>query len=217
MPKNYAPPETLFYLHGWTSGPNSFKARLLRDYFAQHHRPLIIPDLNQNDFFHLSLTRQIQQVTTLLPPRQPVTLIGSSLGALTALWLAEQHPQIQRLFLLSPAIDFLTNSLALLGEQQLINWYQQGQATFYHHALQRDVPLSYLFIQDMYSYNDQDLRRQLPTFILHGIHDTIIPVHSIQNFIFSRPWINLTLLDTDHNLTGMETTLCQKLQLFLDN
>ncbi|MCS6812403.1 MAG: esterase, partial [Cyanobacteria bacterium] len=54
------------YLHGFASSPNSTKARYLADCFAQAGLPLTVPDLNQGDFSHLTLTRQIQQVEALL-------------------------------------------------------------------------------------------------------------------------------------------------------
>ncbi len=74
---------TYIYLHGFASGPRSQKARDLGDQFARLNIPLTIPDLNQGDFTHLTLTRQIKQVEALFPPAPtPVTLIGSSFGGL---------------------------------------------------------------------------------------------------------------------------------------
>ena len=110
---------TFIYLHGWASGPFSNKARFFSQHFAQQGLTLQTPDLNQNDFFHLTLSRQIEQVKNLLSD-QAVTLIGSSFGGLTALWVAEQCQQVKRLVLLAPALDFSTRCLTLIPEAQRI-------------------------------------------------------------------------------------------------
>ena len=48
------------YLHGFASSSQSFKAQKFQELFATKNIPLIIPDLNQNDFYNLTLTRQIK-------------------------------------------------------------------------------------------------------------------------------------------------------------
>ncbi|NEQ67728.1 MAG: alpha/beta fold hydrolase, partial [Symploca sp. SIO2D2] len=96
------------YLHGFASSPESRKAVYLNQAFANLEISLDVPDLNQGDFSHLSITRQLLQLEAMLPETEtPVTLIGSSLGGLTAAWLGQQLAQIQRLVLLAPAFDFL--------------------------------------------------------------------------------------------------------------
>ena len=84
-----------FYLHGWASSPYSSKAQYFKQCFEEKNLLLSIPDLNQPDFSTLTLPRQLSHVKALLPTT-PVTLIGSSLGGLTALWLAQQCPQVER-------------------------------------------------------------------------------------------------------------------------
>jgi hypothetical protein len=111
------------YLHGFASSPQSAKATYLHDRFAQIQLSLCVPDLNQGDFSHLTITRQLHQVAALLPPiPKPVTVIGSSLGGLTAAWLGQKYQQVQRLVLLAPAFEFLTHWLPHLGAAQLQQW-----------------------------------------------------------------------------------------------
>lgn len=204
---------TFFYLHGWSSGPNSNKAQFFQKCFAEQGLHLHIPDLNQNDFFHLTLTRQIQQVEALLP-KTPVTLIGSSLGGLVALWVAQRQSQVQRLVLLAPALNFLVNSLPVVGEEKYATWRHQGHTAFYHHAEARETLLSYHFIEDLYRYDDNDLQRPLPTLILHGQHDTVIPIQTSRDFIATRPWIQLIELDSDHSLGSVQMRLWEEIQAF---
>ena len=203
------------YLHGFASSPQSKKARDLHDRFHQIGRSLQVLDLNQNDFTHLTLTRQIQQVLSALPPApQPVTLIGSSLGGLTATWAAQQAPQIVCLVLLAPAFGFLAHWLPRLGEAQLQQWQETGVLSVYHHGEATMQPLSYQFVTDAQTYKDDRLQRSLPTLILHGIHDDVIPIAASQAYASRHPEVNVIELDSDHALTNVSDSIWQAIQEF---
>lgn len=203
------------YLHGFASSPHSKKARDLHDRFHQIGRSLQVLDLNQNDFTHLTLTRQIQQVLHALPPTsEPVTLLGSSFGGLTATWAAQQAPQIVRLVLLAPAFGFLAHWLPRLGTAQLQQWQETGFLSVYHHGADTMQPLSYQFVTDAQTYEDADLQRSLPTLILHGIHDDVIPIAASRTYVSHHPGADLIELDSDHALTNVSETIWPAIQQF---
>lgn len=208
-----APPPAFIYLHGFASGPGSSKAVYLQRQFHRHQRQLLVPDLNQDDFYHLSLTRQLQQVATLLPAT-PVYLIGSSFGGLTAAWLGQQYPQVQGLLLLAPAFDFVRVWLQRLGPQ-LQRWQAQGDLPFYHYGQDRYCNLAYGFVQDLYHYSDRDLQRPVATTILHGHKDEVIPVQVSRSYAQERPWVTLQELDDDHSLTSCCDQIWQALKPWL--
>ncbi|MBW4520047.1 MAG: alpha/beta fold hydrolase [Scytolyngbya sp. HA4215-MV1] len=201
------------YLHGFASSPRSTKARALNDYYRRLNLNLHIPDLNQGDFFRLTLTRQIHQVEAVLSCT-PVTLIGSSLGGLTAAWLAERNPQIQRLVLLAPAFEFLTHWLPKLGAEQLQQWRTQQTLPIYHYALDQERNLSYKFLQDAEQYSDAMLQRPIPTLILHGLDDEVIPIQASRDFAVQRPWVDLIELPSDHGLADMMDEIWQAICQF---
>ncbi|MEZ5671987.1 MAG: YqiA/YcfP family alpha/beta fold hydrolase [Thiotrichaceae bacterium] len=155
------------------------KAVFFQQCFANSQIHLHIPDLNQDDFYHLTLTRQIQQVEAI-PPQREITVIDPAWW-LVALWLAQQNLQIKQVVLLAPALDFIHNSRQVIGDESLRKWQAEGELSLYHYAYQRDELLSYEFMQDMGLYEDQNLRRELPTLILHGIHDEVVPVDIFVN------------------------------------
>ncbi|OKH28903.1 esterase [Chroogloeocystis siderophila 5.2 s.c.1] len=201
------------YLHGFASSPQSAKAVYLRDRFAAVHHALHIPDLNQDDFTQLTLTRQLQQVSALLPD-EPVTLIGSSFGGLTAAWLAEQHHQVQKLVLLAPAFAFLSHWLPQLGTEKIQQWEQQRYLMVYHYGEKRLLPLSYEFARDVPQYNDDHLLRPVPTLIIHGIHDEVIPIQVSRDFAAKRSWVQLIEVDSDHALGNVMLETWQAIQSF---
>ena len=201
------------YLHGFASSPDSAKARYIRDRFLEKQIALSIPDLNQNNFSDLTLTRQINQVSQAFSDGT-VTLIGSSLGGLTAAWLGEKYPQIERLVLLAPAFDFLSHYLARLGPEAVQNWQESGFLSVYHYAEKRSLPLSYQFILDSENYSDHSLRRSIPTLILHGQQDEVIPLTASQKYAQSRSWVELIELDSDHGLGNALPKIWSKIQFF---
>ncbi len=197
-------PSQYIYLHGFASSPNSIKAQYLNDHFKEHQIFLTIPDLNQGNFSNLTLTRQLKQVSgEFINAQTPVTLIGSSLGGLTAAWLGEKYPQVQRLILLAPAFGFLDRWLDKLGEANVKQWRETGELLIYHYKEKRSLPLNYQFVTDVSQYQDQQLQRPLPTLILHGKHDEIVPISYSYDFTEQRPWIQLKTLNSDHGLTDV--------------
>ena len=210
--RNLKDTAALVYLKGFGSIPQSTKARFLRDQFEALQLQLILPDLNQPDFYHLTLTRQIEQVRALLPIDVPVILIGSSFGGLTAAWIAEQCEQVERSILFAPAFQFLEQWLPRLGDAQLHQWQQQNSLQVYHYGKQQMMSLSYQFVADLMQYRETQLQRPVPTLILHGQQDEVISVEASRTFAATRSWVELTELDSDHALVNVQDEIWQKIQ-----
>jgi uncharacterized protein len=203
------------YLHGFSSGPRSTKAKYIQAQFAQIGIELQVPDLNRDDFTHLTVSRQIAQVVDLFPTDgSAVTLIGSSLGGWIAAIIAQDRPQVERLILLAPAFDFLAHWLPKIGDRQLNSWQKTGYLSIYHHAIKNLVPLHYDFLTDALKYPLAEIDRNLPTRIIHGIYDDVIPVAASQAFVASRPWVDLLEWDSDHQLTDASERIWQEIRQF---
>ncbi|MEH2120534.1 YqiA/YcfP family alpha/beta fold hydrolase [Nostoc sp.] len=203
------------YLHGFASSPNSAKARDIGDRFAQIHTKLKIPDLNAGDFSQLTITRQITQVAAEFSnDSTPVTLIGSSLGGLTAAHLGQQYLQVERLVLLAPAFGFLSHWLPKLGDEEVQRWQQEKYIMVYHYGKGRKLPLSYDFVTDAAQYQEELLQRPIPTLILHGKKDEVIPIEASHDFARLRPWVELVELASDHALADVMEEIWQAIRLF---
>ncbi|MEH1960241.1 MAG: YqiA/YcfP family alpha/beta fold hydrolase [Nostoc sp.] len=203
------------YLHGFASSPNSAKARDISDRFTQIQTKVKIPDLNAGDFSQLTITRQLTQVAAQFNnDSTPVTLIGSSLGGLTAAHLGQQNLEVQRLVLLAPAFGFLSHWLPKLGGEQIQSWQQEKYIMIYHYGEQRSLPLSYDFVTDAAQYQEKLLQRPIPTLILHGKNDEVIPIEASRDFARSRPWVELVELDSNHALGNVMEEIWQAIRLF---
>ncbi|MDJ1183957.1 YqiA/YcfP family alpha/beta fold hydrolase [Roseofilum casamattae] len=203
------------YLHGFASSPASFKAREIARYFRDRNLTLHIPDLNQGDFSHLTLTRQLQQVGQQIEATSdPVYLIGSSLGGLTAAWLAEQYSQIERLVLLAPAFDFYPYWLSVLTHAERSQWQQEGYRSIYHYGERRSLPLHYNFITDLLQYSRTGLTRTIPTLIVHGKQDETIPIQGSRDYAKVRSLVQLIELESDHGLGNCLPEICTAIDSF---
>lgn len=203
------------YLHGFASSPESTKAIYLRDRFAELQIPLYIPDLNQGDFSHLTITRSLNQVADLFPPPPTtVTLIGSSLGGLIAAYLAQNYQQVKQLILLAPAFGFLDHWLPKLGTEKLCVWQAEKYLMVYHYGEKRSLRLHYNFVLDAANYQQKQLSRPIPTLILHGRYDETIPISASREYA-QRPNIQLIELESDHALSDVLPEIWDIIQVFL--
>jgi uncharacterized protein len=203
------------YLHGFASGPGSTKARYIQERCQQVGIELAVPDLNQGDFTHLTVSRQIAQVVDLFPKDgSPITLIGSSLGGWISTIIAQDYPEVERLVLLAPAFDFLHHWLPKIGNRELSSWEQTGYLPIYHHAIKNLSPLHYNFLADARRYPLSQIDRILPTLIIHGNNDDVIPISASRTFANDRPWVELHEWDSDHQLTDASEQIWQEICRF---
>jgi uncharacterized protein len=208
-------PTQYIYLHGFASSPNSAKAQYISDRFRECNIKLQIPDLNCGDFSHLTITRQINQVAAEFPPNSaPVTLIGSSLGGLTAAHLGQKYLQVEKLVLLAPAFGFLSHWLPTLGDEKIRRWQQEKYLMVNHYGEGKSLPLSYDFITDAVQYQEENLQRPIPTLILHGKNDEVIPIQASYDFTKLRSWVKLVELDGDHALGNVMAEIWQAIRQF---
>src|SRR5882724_7920837 len=122
----------LFYLHGFASSARSSKAAFFREQLAPRGMTLHCPDFNEPDFATLTITRMLDQLDAAIDagPAEPVTLIGSSLGAYTAWHAAARRADtaagrtrpITALVLLAPAFEFGANRMRDLGPEGIARW-----------------------------------------------------------------------------------------------
>lgn len=190
------------YLHGFASGPGSQKACIFKDHFEKSRLSITIPDLQQGDFENLTLTKQISVVQSIIDGKPGVdfALIGSSMGAYIAALLAETRKEIKALYLMAPGFNFLNRWMETMG------WDKNSLAStpdlirVFHYRYNREVSLKTELFRDAINWEYKPLTRNIPTRIVHGIHDETVSIQESRNFSESRPWCQLVELDSDHGL-----------------
>ena len=169
-----------------------------------------------NDFSHLTLTKQIKQVANCFEVnhKQNIRIIGSSFGGLTAAWLGEKYSQIDSIILLAPAFNFKNHWLVNLTTETLQQWQEKGYLPVYHYGENRELPLHYQFLTDLSHYEQKKLKQSIPTLILHGINDEVISIHASRQYTKNRPWVKLIELESDHSLTDVMPIISKNITQF---
>lgn len=196
------------YLHGFCSGANSYKGSYLRDRFSRSGIKLHTPDLNGDDFEHLTISNQLEIIDQLVTSLDgPITLFGSSMGGYLASLYAENSSKVSELILIAPAFQFVTRYLNRLDAETLDHWKKDGYLAIFHYAYQENRKLHYGILTDAAQYDQQPLTRQIPALIIHGLNDESVPYNLSIEYLANHPQTDLILLNGDHSLTDHIETI----------
>lgn len=188
----------IVYLHGFASGPRSAKAQYLRILLETAGARVDVPDLAEDDFEHLTITRQLA-VIDRATHGEPVNLIGSSLGGYLAALYAARHSEVRRLVLLAPAFGFAQRWPERLGPAAVASWRHSGTIDVYHYAESRNRKLGYQILADGERFEAYPDFSQ-PALIFHGAHDDAVPVRYSEEFAAAHPNATLEVVDDGHDL-----------------
>ena len=190
------------YLHGFASGPSSKKASAFKNKFKEIGVSLNTPDLEGGNFENMTLTSQIKIVLDLLDQIQSekVCLIGSSMGGYLAILVAQQRVKIRATYLIAPGFNFLERwmrSLKLDCEDEAC-WDPKIQ--IFHYRYNKIKYICTDIFKDAKNWNTLALNREVPSRIVHGTHDEVVPIDESIKFNSRHPWCSLKELDSDHGL-----------------
>jgi|SRR5665213_528609 len=204
----------IVYLHGFASSPQSGKAQFFNAKFEALGIPIAIPQLDQGDFEHLTISGMLD-VTAAAVANRPTVLMGSSLGGFVAALFAARHPAlVQRLVLLAPALGFAERWKQRFTAEELAEWKRHGTKSFYHFAHKRDARLAYAFVEDALHYEGEPNITQ-PTLILHGTADNVVPVEVSRDYASRHANVTLKEFASGHELTDVTAALWQETAAFL--
>lgn len=170
------------YLHGFASSPRSTKARYFDERLRECGITAAIPDLNTPSFRDLTLTNQIDLVGSHLDENKKCVAIGSSMGGLVATLSAVRFSSISALILLAPGFGIEKRWMDLVDSDRRGVWKEEGVIDVFHYATERNEPLSYNFVEDLETYSTRNIHVTIPTLILHGSNDNVVPVSESRNF-----------------------------------
>jgi uncharacterized protein len=191
-------PHGIVYLHGFASGPSSFKANAIVPELRSAGYSVQVPDLNEDDFEGLTVTRSLAFAKRLL--RDRTVVIGSSLGGYVAGLLAEKDERVKALVLMAPAFDIAARMKRRYGTAAIEAWKTAGRTMVEHYTWGGRHAIGYGFLEDAERYAAFPKIR-VPTYLLQGTHDTTVPPDLATEFAEAHPQhVELDLADDDHGL-----------------
>ena len=205
------------YLHGFLSGPSSKKGVFLFLKFQKAGIDLLRPDLNGDDFEHLTISSQLKIIDDLICSGEgDITVIGSSLGGFLAALSAERWPQVKKLVLMAPAFDFIKRYFDRLTTEQIADWEKTGFIRLYQYHYREHRKLGYDIVDDAKKYDAISFKRQFPVLIFHGIKDASVPYQVSIDFLTAHSSVHLVLLNSDHGLLDQIDNIWKYTSLFLE-
>lgn len=192
------------YLHGFASGPQSTKARALKEKFAATGRELVVPELTPGDggFERSTPTSMLAVASGFLDgsrDREHVVM-GSSLGGYLAAILAERRRDIARLVLLAPAFRMAERWRARIGEAGERAWKEEGLLQE-HYASGTMKRIGYAFLEDADRLPPWP-RVNVPALCLSGVQDDLVPIADVATWVARTPGARLVPLDDGHELSS---------------
>ena len=203
MPDAPAPPACLVYLHGFASSPGARKADFFRERLAPAGLLVLAPDLNRPSFASLTLSAQVEAAEACVGSLdRPPVLVGSSMGALVALLLLARRPAAaSRVLLIAPAFSFVGDRLARLAGSSLDAWRARGFLELLHYGDERIHRLGYQLVDDAARHDFAALRPRIPTLVVQGSADELIPLEGTRAWVAERPGTELCVIaGGDHGL-----------------
>lgn len=209
----------LLYLHGFASGPSSYKGVAVAERYAAIGVAVERLSLRVPSFEHMRLSAMLDVVRAAIGgERERVVLFGSSLGGLTACRVAERDPRVAALVLLAPAFRFGERWPLRLGEEAWRAWEERGYLEVDDHAEKRRGRVDFGFMRDAVEVDSAgggwpDVR--VPTLIVHGRGDAVVDVALSRAFAAERRHVRLVEVDDGHELVGSLPRILDEADTFL--
>ncbi len=163
---------SILYLHGFASSPRGRKRAVLEDRFSPDGFGVVAPDLNVPSFRRLNFLEMVAAARAAFDRAGPRVIVGSSLGALVALSLAENlGPLLPPLVLVAPALGFHERWKEKLPEGE--------EFDLFHHGEERPLPIHRRFFEEMALVRVDEAPPPVPVSVVMGTEDETVPYAQI--------------------------------------
>jgi len=212
----------IIYLHGLGSGPASQKGVLVRDHFSPRGYTVSLPSVTVPSLEELSPRSAVNYVKELVLQARPgeLILMGSSFGAFLALHAyhelsRDERAHIEKLVLLAPALNPWDPASGLLTPERERAWREAGSAPVLNIETGVLVPVHYRLVEELRAFDSQAVALEVPTLIVHGTRDEVVPVAQSRDFAATRPGVTLVLVDDTHQLIGDPQKMLSLIERFI--
>lgn len=191
------------FLHGLASTRSGEKSTSLLEWAHRHRRGLLRLDFrghgeSKGNIGNLTLTDLVADAQTGLEHLGRAILVGSSLGGLVAAWAAAKCPErVAGLVLIAPAFGFLARMSARPRHA--------GRVRIENPWVCVDIDEHMLVDAKAWPEHDLPALISVPTLIVHGVCDEVVPVAESQRVFDGIPHARKDLWlvpDGDHRLTA---------------
>jgi pimeloyl-ACP methyl ester carboxylesterase len=213
----------LLYLHGFASGPESYKGRAFEDYLAPRGYQLQRLDLRVPDRNGLRVSAMVDRCRRAADEHRRVAIIGSSLGGLVAAHVAAHDERVLGAVAMAPAFGFAARWARSFGPSGLARWKSGIPLRVEDHAGGGPLAVDYGFYEDVAELEQgwapmtaSGWRRGLPMLAFHGCGDETVDIATTRAFAAAHAEVELVELDDGHTLIESLPTMLPRSAEFLD-
>jgi hypothetical protein len=196
---------SLAYLHGLAESPEDPKRKHCRTWAEARNIAFAAPDLSLPSLESVTISAQVNAVEGFINGLEaPVVLVGASLGGLVAVAATRRitghlRSQLKSLILLAPAFGFARRRLT--SDQGPSK--QNANTIIWSSAMRRWVRLGPQLFEDLPAWVEDDTWTvEIPTYVLHGGRDEVVPKAESEAFVARNANARLLVIDDDHNLSA---------------
>ncbi|MGE0547686.1 MAG: YqiA/YcfP family alpha/beta fold hydrolase [Kofleriaceae bacterium] len=204
---------SFLYLHGFASGPRSTKGMAFAEHFARRGISIERLDLRVPSFEHLRLSAMLDTAGAAIRDDRAV-VFGSSLGGLTAARLAERDRRVVALVLMAPAFRLVERWQQLLGAEWDA-WAAAGWREVHDYTTNQPARIDFGFVEDVRAIDRGLPVLGVPTLILHGTHDDVVPIETSRELARLHQNVTLVELDDGHELVASLSRLLSEAERFV--
>ena len=129
-----------------------------------------------------------------------VCLIGSSMGGYLAILVAQGRMEVEATYLMAPGFNFLERWMRSLQLDFDDETCWEPKIPIFHYRYNEIKYIRTDIFKDAKNWRSLGLKREIPSRIVHGTHDEVVPIDESKKFASRRPWCSLKELDSDHGL-----------------
>lgn len=204
------------YLHGFASSPSSKKGTAFERHYAPRGVALDRLDLRVPTFPNLRLSAMIEVTRAAIGgERDRAVVIGSSLGGLTATRTAERDPRVAALVLMAPAFQLAQRWRSQLGEDAWATWQRTNALEVTDRTTGKPAHVPFDFMTDVLAIDQDFPDIRVPTLIVHGVNDDVVPVDHSRRFAAGKRHVRLVEVDDDHELAASIPRILEESDRFL--
>ncbi|MEM1244865.1 MAG: alpha/beta fold hydrolase [Acidobacteriota bacterium] len=187
----------IVFVHGFGSSQEGDKVRSFRSWSQEAGLGFASFDFRGHgesggSMSELTLTRNLTDLRAVLDalavrdPKsmQRTILLGSSMGAATAMWLCARQPRrIAASVLIAPAVHAGASFERWAGTEGIAEWKRKGTITFEGEFVTAE--LDWEFLRDLRTYRMQDLLKlyKTPSLVLQGLEDDTVLASDVLDFV----------------------------------
>jgi uncharacterized protein len=117
--------------------------------------------------------------------------------------------------LLAPAFQLMERWRGQLGDTEWETWKRTGWREVLDRTTNKPARIDFGFVEDAATIDVGSPDVRVPTLILHGVNDDVVPIDHSRRFAAGKRHVRLVELDDDHELVSSLPKILEESDRFL--